>query len=343
MSWANSSAGLFCTEQWPWGADVSENPERTHGRSKPRAAAYFCCVVAGCVLILAVVVALAITADRLGGGALYFVGLVAAHLICQPVGRHAVVRCWVGFKRNTSADGWSALRADPRRPVLYLRSFLVDDLLARTGETAMDYFRTEEERLARAFARIGPLVAIGRPGEPLPPAGASRVYVGDDWRETVRELLDRSQLVLIGAGRGEGLRWELDQVRATVDPRRVVVLLPFGNWEYDNFRSDVADLFPHPLPDLAPLPDADDHTVRAALHFREDWTAEPVRLSTDRATSLEMALLQQLAPVFAHLDDTRAPTRLQRQRDLRWLALSLAGLVLLLSAVWGLLRVFVLR
>jgi hypothetical protein len=93
------------------------------------------------------VVALAITADRLGGGAFYFVGLVAAHLICQPIGRHVVVRCWVGFKRNTSRDGWSALQADLRHPVLYLRSFLVDDLLARTGETAMDYFRTEEERL----------------------------------------------------------------------------------------------------------------------------------------------------------------------------------------------------
>lgn len=79
------------------------------------------------------------------------------------------------------------------------------------------------------------------------------------------------------------------------------------------------------------------------IGFREGWTSEPVRLSTDRATSLEMALLQQLAPVFAYLDDARAPTGLQRQRDLRRLALSLAGLVLLLSAVWGLLRVFVLR
>ncbi|ANZ40852.1 hypothetical protein BBK82_37580 [Lentzea guizhouensis] len=308
-----------------------------------RAAAYLCGAAAGCVLILVVVVAIAITTDRLGGGALYFAGLVAAHLVCQPIGRQVVVRSWVGFKRNISADGWSALAADARPPVLYLRSFLVDELLARTGETGVDYFRTEEERFARAFSRIGPLVAIGRPGEPLPPAGAPRVYVGDDWQQTVRELLHRSRLVLIGAGRGEGLRWELELVTVTVDPRRVVVLLPFGNWEYDHFRSEVAGLFPHPLPDLAPLPDADDHTVRAALHFREDWTAELVRLSTDRGTSLEMALLQQLAPVFAHLDDARAPARLRRQRDLRWLALSLAGLVLLLSAVWGLLRVFVLR
>lgn len=293
--------------------------------------------------ILVVVAAVAITSDRLGGGALYFVGLIAAHLICQPIGRQVVVRCWVGFKRNISADGWSALQSDPRQPVLYLRSFAVDELLARTGETAMDYFRTEEERLARAFAQIGPLVAIGRPGEPLPPAGAPRVYVGDDWQHTVRELLGRAQLVLIGAGRGDGLRWELELVRATVDPRRVVILLPFGTWEYDRFRSGVDDLFPHPLPDVASLPDPDDHGIRAALRFHEDWTGELVQFRIDRATSLEMALLHHLAPVFAHLNDTRAPTRLQRQRDLRWLTLRLAGLTLLLTVVWGVLQVFVLR
>lgn len=312
-------------------------------RSKPRAAAYFCGAVAGCLSILVVVVAMALTTERLGGGVLYFVGLIAAQLICQPIGKLVVVRCWVGFKRNISADGWSALRSDPRQPVLYLRSFPVDELLARTGETATDYFRTEEERLARAFAQIGPLVAIGRPGEPLPPAGAPRVYVGNDWQRTVRELLDRAQLVLVGAGRGDGLRWELELVSATVDPRRVVVLLPFDTWEYDHFRSGVADLFPHPLPDLAALPDADHHGIRAALLFHEDWSAELVRFSIDRANSLEMALLHHLAPVFAHLNDTRAPTRLRRQRDLRWLTLRLAGLTLLLSAVWGLLRIFVLR
>ncbi|HEX7304796.1 hypothetical protein [Lentzea sp.] len=320
---------------------MTRGSEPARRGSKLRAAAYFCGAAAGCLLIVAVVVAIALTADRLGGGVLYFAGLVAAQLVSQPIGRHVVVRCWVGFKRTISADGWSALRADPRPPVLYLRSFLVDDVLARTGETAMDYFRTEEERLARAFAPIGPLVAVGRPGEALPPAGAPRVYAGDDWQRIVSELLGRARLVLVGAGRGDGLRWELDQVLATVDPRRVVVLLPLTNWEYDHFRSGVADLFPDPLPDLPPLPDG--HGIRAALHFGEDWTPELVPLTIDRATSLETALLHHLAPVFAHLDDTRAPARLRRQRDLRSLTLRLAGLTLLLTALWGLLRVFVLR
>ncbi|MGZ3146484.1 hypothetical protein ACVDFE_31730 [Lentzea chajnantorensis] len=312
-------------------------------RSVLRAVAYFCGAVAGCLLIVAVVVAIALTSDRLGGGVLYFAGLVAAQLIAQPIGRHVVVRCWTGYKRTIAADGWSALSADSRPPVLYLRSFAVDDVLARTGDTALDYFRTEEERLARAFAPVGPLVAIGRPGEVLPPAGAPRVHVGDEWRQTVRELLDRARLVLVGAGRGAGLRWELEQVVATADPRRVVVLLPFDNWQYDHFRSGVAEVFPHPLPDLPPLPEADDHAIRAALVFGEDWTAAPVLFGIDRATSLEIALLHHLAPVFAHLEDERAPMRLRRQRDLRWLALRLAGLTLLLTVVWGLVRVFVLR
>ena len=48
-------------------------------------------------------------------------------------------------------------------PVLYLRSFTDDE---RAGKRHK--FLTEEEHLARALAWMGPLVAVGRPGERLP-------------------------------------------------------------------------------------------------------------------------------------------------------------------------------
>jgi hypothetical protein len=47
--------------------------------------------------------------------------------------------------------------------VLYLRSFNKDDIAARLKGD-----RTEEEHLALLLGYIGPVVAIGRPEEPLP-------------------------------------------------------------------------------------------------------------------------------------------------------------------------------
>src|SRR4030095_1474141 len=115
--------------------------------------------------------------------------------------------------RLTLPTAARALASDGRPPLLYLRSFLDDShpvleqprlwryllgvgvpplaanaksaslrqllqlsparlcllALGRSGDTA-------EEHLARALRKVGPLVAIGRPGERLSTAGAVRLY-----------------------------------------------------------------------------------------------------------------------------------------------------------------------
>ena len=62
----------------------------------------------------------------------------------------------------------------PAAPVLYLRSFADDGCAARRYGAL-----TEEEQLAKALAWVGPLLAVGRPGEVLPHVGAQRIYVAD--------------------------------------------------------------------------------------------------------------------------------------------------------------------
>jgi hypothetical protein len=78
--------------------------------------------------------------------------------------------------------------------VLYLRSFLVDHALsgqdqvggANSLTTLASYFgyrhalRLEkpwEDRITELLCRFGPVEAIGRPGEHLPPLGAKRIYL----------------------------------------------------------------------------------------------------------------------------------------------------------------------
>lgn len=60
---------------------------------------------------------------------------------------------------------------------------------------------TEEGEIAEFVKSIGPLVAIGRPGEELSFFGAARIYAGArDWKKRVRRLLSKAPLVIVRAG-----------------------------------------------------------------------------------------------------------------------------------------------
>ena len=60
------------------------------------------------------------------------------------------------------------LAADPRRPILLLRSFRDDDaeIIAGVDEKGTVATGRLEEAISPPFSPYGPLVAIGKPGEP---------------------------------------------------------------------------------------------------------------------------------------------------------------------------------
>lgn len=122
-----------------------------------------------------------------------------------------------------------ALLADGRQPVLYLRSFADDETAARVDDGAPVNLHSREEQLAGALSAFGPVIAVGRPGEPLPHLGAARFYLPpDDWQPVVLRLMELSQLIVLGLGLGEGLWWEVGQARATQPARKLVLLAPGG-------------------------------------------------------------------------------------------------------------------
>jgi hypothetical protein len=127
------------------------------------------------------------------------------------------------------------LERDPRRPVVYLRSFSTDDkILSSTGifrwvQSVFTYMIaiSVEQEIAMILGRVGPVVAIGKPGEPVPELGAARLYAGDhEWREVITDLIQRARLVVIRAGPTENLQWEIEQALKLL-PRRQVV---FVSW-----------------------------------------------------------------------------------------------------------------
>lgn len=137
------------------------------------------------------------------------------------------------YSRPRSTRGAAAvLESDWRRPVLYLRGFdddhtaaVVDDL--GTLPSGLLSIHSREEQLVGALGAFGPVVAVGRPGEPLPHLGAARFYLpGDDWQTGVRTLMDMAQLIVLRLGEGEGLWWEVEQARTTQPPGKLVLLVP---------------------------------------------------------------------------------------------------------------------
>ncbi|HEX3782589.1 MAG TPA: hypothetical protein VHX38_23225 [Pseudonocardiaceae bacterium] len=124
----------------------------------------------------------------------------------------------------------------PGSYVLYLRPFTED--LSAAGiapgpnssnpmSTITRSGRTYEERLGRMFREFGPLIAVGRPGEALPGgSGARRTYLPlDDWKDTVRELIDNARLIILGAGPGPGTVWEYVEILRRRDPSRLLLLV----------------------------------------------------------------------------------------------------------------------
>ena len=163
----------------------------------------------------------------------------------------------VGFQLLRS--GWKydvvsaeqLLASDPRRPVVYLRSFEADSEIFlrpdgfwnKAATILFDYAVTfsPEQELAEIVNRVGPVIAIGKPGEPLPELGAARLYVGDaDWKAKVTDMMARSRLVIIRTGSTPNLQWEMEQAMTRV-PRRQILFVSLGDAERQRFSTSTSN------------------------------------------------------------------------------------------------------
>jgi hypothetical protein len=210
------------------------------------------------------------------------------------------IRWWVKFRRHTAIIGPAARKFDARPPVLYLRSFGIDKSTSYPLNGRMARYRTEEQQLARAFNAFGPLLALGRPGEQLPMLGAQRFYFSStDWQQEVLGFIKESRLVLIAAGKSAALMWEIEQAVASVPPENIVIIVPFGQDSYEEFRSLAMPLLGHMLPVWIHEYRKSSSMIRAAVYFEPDWTAHFVRLDTVRGRGLEKSCYDNLASFYS--------------------------------------------
>ena len=134
---------------------------------------------------------------------------------------------WLRGQRFAAPSGVDVLQDDGRPPVTYLRSFHKDQefVLGATSWLGIPT-PTDEQLLAKLLEQVGPVVAIGKPGEDLPKLGAARFYVGDEgWKDEILKLLERSKLVVLRAGDTDGFWWEFQRTLKQVAPQRLLVFL----------------------------------------------------------------------------------------------------------------------
>jgi hypothetical protein len=170
-------------------------------------------------------------------------------------------------RRRSAPAAVDVLRRDPSPPVVYLRSFrddgrrLEEGILHELGNALKSIIgRTVEQRLAAILRKVGPVVAIGRPGEDLPEEGAARMYVAEcDWRDVVLDLLSRARMVILQVGDTAGLRWEIVTVGQSMRPEQVLLFAAFDRRRdrrvarradyYQRIRDAIEGCLPTELPD----------------------------------------------------------------------------------------------
>jgi hypothetical protein len=186
---------------------------------------------------------------------------------------------WRSVARDAEKE---VLRDSSRRPILYLRSFQLDERIGRPtwperffGSPPMANL---EQTLTQVLRKHGPVIAIGRPDESLPPLGAARFYVSHDrWQQKVVDVTSVCRYVVWATGVTEGLRWEISHLLENLPAEKVILwahphlLRADGaqrEAEWARFRAALGGLFPHSLPET--LGDA------RFIYFTPDWQPRPV-------------------------------------------------------------------
>jgi hypothetical protein len=268
-------------------------------------------------------------------------GLTCAMLILALRGVTYVLFRLNYFGRQLQAEGRSiALPSAVVPAVLFLRPFSADAAAIPGFRQRLAIMRENvlvsmEEQLSEVLAPIGPLIAVGNPGETLATPGAARAYVDDaHWHAVVRDWLDRTRLVIMLPGVSEGVRWEIAEVFHSVRPTAVLLLLPrMARCDYEALQRALRATCNIALPAFGAV--SRWRHVSGFVSFDDAWRATFLPLAapwlrTNPFRPMQAQFNHALRPVFTRLGVPWQPSRVAALRAalLAFLALTV---VLLLS------------
>ena len=207
---------------------------------------------------------------------------------------------WLRGQRFAAPSGVDVLQNDKRPPVTYLRSFGKDQEFVPGATSWLGIpTPTDEQLLANLLQQVGPVVAIGQPGEDLPKLGAARLYVGDDnWKDEIQKLLETSAVVVLRAGDTDGFWWEFRRTLKQVAPQKIFVFLgsPMAASGADAARDEYLQ-FAVKANESLPMPLPTDVDPPQLVTFGENWEPILLRVAAPGATkTLKANYSAALAP-----------------------------------------------
>jgi hypothetical protein len=250
---------------------------------------------------------------------------------------------WLGKQVQARARA-RALAGDARPPVLYLRSFAADEspraaFRRLLSEGIWLRFASVEEQLALVLEPVGPLIAIGAPGEALPTPGAVRRYVADtDWKSLVSAWLAEARLVVVRPGLSDGVWWELRQVVERGRPERLLILATrMRRRDYARFAELVRAKLGKPLPSFEAI--ARWGMANGFVRFDAQWRPSflPLRgslLRGDVALKLVGPLHHALKPIFDELGVRWSPAPVSRMKLFALVVVGLVAGAFAVSYLW---------
>jgi len=152
-------------------------------------------------------------------------------------------------------------------PFLALVTFLVDAYLCCLSNVLGT---TAEQQLVKSLNKIGPTIAIGRPGIAFSPLGATRFCASDDdWKRVTQEMSASSRPIVVKMGLASRMSFPQDV-----------------NWQIS-----LAVMMNREIPVLAFFPDNDPHREHKYLAFLDKM---PVKIRNRLSGRLEDALFVYL-------------------------------------------------
>ena len=206
---------------------------------------------------------------------------------------------FVGYGQETTSTAEEVL-AGGDSPVVYLRPFKIDggktsawSNLERLGLISP----TDEAEIASILQKVGPVIAIGNPGEDIPgDIGAARVQCPhDQWQAFILDWMKQAKMIVIVVSDSTGVEWELDTIRKNNFIAKTIFII---SEEVDTpsklfrFLKDTLKDLGEALPSGVALP--------CTVHFRNPNKPEVFRGScigilSQRASALDACLKSWLA------------------------------------------------
>lgn len=186
---------------------------------------------------------------------------------------------WGGTMIGTTIE--EGLMRDLRPMSLYLRPFSADTDDLEAG-------------LFKGLKKIGPLIAIGNPGDNfLPPTyGAYRIYIPDEgWKDRIDELINETTCTFIRIGKTineneveveSGINWEVRKAFTSLPPEKIILVYGKGESKksYPYYRDYIMDIIKErggspqkPLPEKVKT----SKVSLSYISFDQNWNASIYR------------------------------------------------------------------